>query len=440
MSIRRSSPLHSASRATFGVALALALCGTAAAVELVSVSSAGAQGNQQSRYPAISANGRFVSFQSDASTLVANDTNGWADIFLRDRWTGETIRISVTPQGAEGASFSDISAMSFDAGRIVFASYAALLPGAPYQGCYLYERRSGALSLVNRASDGSLGTTCTSPSMDLLGSRVAFGTGDRLDPTDDNGRGDIYVRQLDTGITTRATRGLGGAQTDGGSYTPRLSGDGSLVLYASEATNLVANDGNGTRDIFVSLIDGSQTERISVGPGGVEANAISGEVGAINWDGSLLAFSSNADSLPDPGEFSESTLYLRVPGTDQTVAVSLPTDPSLAREGFNDEPDLSATGQYLVFASTDDLLLDEDTSSGIYVIDLVTAQIARVSQRVSDGGSGNHIQPRISADGTGIVWVSTATNLVTNDTNGYWDVFYARNPLHPQVFGSDFED
>lgn len=439
MSIRRS-PLCFVSRATLGVALALALGGTASASELVSVSSAGAQGNQQSRYPAISANGRFVSFQSDASTLVANDSNGWADVFLRDRWSGTTIRISVTPQGAEGASFSDISSMSWDAARIVFASYAALLPDAPFQGCYLYERRSGALSLVNRAGDGSLGTTCASPSIDLLGGRVAFGTGDMLEQGDANGHADIYVRDLVTATTTRATRGLGGTGADGSSYAPRLSGDGSLVLYASEATNLVANDNNGVRDIFVSLIDGSQTERISVGPGGVEANATSGEVGAINWDGSLLAFSSNADSLPDAGEFSESTLYLRVPGTDQTVAMSLPTAPSLLREGFNEEPDLSATGQYLVFASTDDLLLDDDPGGGIYVIDLVEAQIARVSQRLSEIGSGNHIQPRVSADGTGIVWVSTATNLVADDSNGHWDVFYARNPLHPQVFGSDFED
>lgn len=440
MSIHRFSPLHCVSRATFGVALALALGGTASATELVSVSSAGAQGNQQSRYPAISANGRFVSFQSDASTLVANDSNGWADIFLRDRWSGETIRISVTPQGAEGASFSDISAMSFDAGRIVFASYAALVPNAPYQGCYLYERRTGALSVVNLRTDGSFGTACREPHIDLLGTRVAFSTGDDLDPADDDGRADIYVRNLDAGSTQRVTRGLGGVGSDGASYAPRLSGDGSRVVYASEATNLVPGDSNGVRDVFVTAVDSGETFRVSVGPGGVQANAVSDAIAAINWDGSLLAFSSNASSLPDPGEFSESTVYLRVPGTDQTVAMSLPTDPSLAREGFNDEPDFSATGQYLVFASTDDLLLDDDTSGGIYVVDLVEGLIARVSQRVSESGSGNHIQPRISADGTGIVWVSTATNLVANDSNGYWDVFYARNPLHPQVFGSDFED
>lgn len=413
---------------------------TAQATELISRSSAGVQGNQQSRYPAISGDGRFISFQSDANNLVPNDGNGWADIFLHDRQNRTTTRISVTPQGAEGASFSDISAISWDGQRIVFASYAQLLPEGTYNSCYLFDRPSGTLSLVNRSSSGVPGSSCRDPSIDGAGNRIAFSTGDILEPTDGNGRADIYVRDLAAGTTTRITRGLGGTGADGASYSARISGDGNRVVYASEAGNLVAGDGNGVRDIFMSASNGSSTVRISVGPGGTEGATQTHETGAINFDGSILAFSSNAPQLPDPGEFSESTLYLRLPTLDQTYAISLPTDPSLAREGFNDQPDLSATGQYLVFASTDDLLLDDDLGGGIYVVDLFEAVIARVSQRLAESGSGNHIQPRISADGTGIVWVSNATNLIANDSNANWDVFYARNPLHPLIHRSNFEE
>jgi Tol biopolymer transport system component len=420
--------------------LALLAAGAADAAQLISRSSSGVQGNNQSRFPAISANGRYISFQSDASNLVANDSNGWADIFLHDRRTGSTTRISVSPGEAEGASFSDISAISGDGRRILFASYAKLLPEGQYQSCYLYDRLDGSLSVVNRSSSGAPGNTCGTPTMDFAGNRIAFSTGEALEPGDDNGRIDVYLRDLAAGTTTRISRGLGGAAADGASYRPRLSPDGSQVIYASEASNLVAGDSNGVRDIFRTASDGSGTVRISVGEGGGQANGASHAEAALNWDGSLTAFSSNAGSLPEPGAFSESTLYLRIPSSNETYAVSLPSAGSLAREGFNEQPDFSATGQYLVFASTDDLLLDDDTSSGIYVIDLVDGRLARISQRLTAFGSGNHVQPRISADGTGVVWASNATNLVAGDSNGHWDLFHARNPLHPQVFVDSFED
>jgi len=414
--------------------------GLVQATELISRSSSGVQGNLQSRYPAISGNGRFVSFQSDASNLVAGDSNGWADVFLHDRRNGTTVRISVSPQGTQGSSFSDISSMSWDGKRIVFASFAALLPGHDYQSCYLLDRRDGSLQIINRHSNGTIGNSCASPSIDLAGARVAFSTVQGLDAGDTNGTSDVYLRDLVANTTTRISRGPAGVLANGASYSPRISGDGNRVLYASEAGNLVAGDSNGVRDLFVSDRQGGGTLRISVGPGQVQASTVTHQEGAINFDGTILAFSSDAPELPDPGEFSESTLYLRLPTLDETYPISLPTHPSLDREGFNDQPDLSATGQYLVFASTDDLLLDEDLGGGIYVVDLLEGLIARVSQRISGSGSGNHIQPRISGDGTGIVWVSNATNLVAGDGNGTWDVFFARNPLHPLIHRSDFED
>lgn len=429
-------PAHSA---LFGAIAALLFALPLGAATLVSRSSGGEQGNTQSRQPAISANGRYVAFQSDSTNLVANDSNGFADIFLHDRWTGATSRISVGPNGEQATAGSEWPAINADGSRIAFASHAPLLPGAGYQSCYLTDRRDGTLRLLNLNAAGVAGGICGRPSIDLAGNRIAFSTGDPLEAGDGNGRVDVYLRDLTAGTTRRISRAPGGAGGDGASDNPRLSGDGSQVIYASEATNLVAGDGNAARDIFRSPSAGGDAIRVSIGAGAIEANGSSHAQAATNLDGSLLAFSSNARSLPDPGEFSESTLYLRIPSSDATFAISLPTHASLAREGFNDQPDFSATGQYLVFASTDDLLLDTDTTGGIYVIDLVEGVMARVSERLPTGSSGNHVEPRISADGSGIVWTTNATNQVPDDGNGHFDVVYAANPLHPRVFASGFE-
>jgi Tol biopolymer transport system component len=211
------------------------------------------------------------------------------------------------------------------------------------------------------------------------------------------------------------------------------------VLFASGATNLVAGDSNGEPDIFLASTDDSTpVVRVNVGPGNVQASAPggTGSIAALNADGSLLAFSSKAHSLPDWGPFAEATLYLRIPATDQTIALSIP-DGNLAREGWNYEPDFDYSGRYLTFASTDTLFVGAEP--GIYVIDLVNGYIALIS---TGGNTGNVHAPRISADGTGIVWYSLSTTQVPGDTNGTWDVFYADNPLwvEPPIFADGFEN
>ena len=166
--------------------------------------------------------------------------------------------------------------------------------------------------------------------------------------------------------------------------------------------------------------------RVNIGPGNTQASAPAGTglIGALNADGSLLAFSSSAVSLPDWGEFADETLYLRIPSLDQTIALSIP-EGSLPREGFNYEPDFDYSGRWVTFASSDRLYVGAE-SGGVYVIDVVAALITQVS---IGGNSGNVHQPRLSADGTGIVWHSYSTTQVPGDTNGTWDVFYAPNPL-----------
>lgn len=418
-------------------ALLSAVAGAAVAVERISVATGGGQANSQSRYPAISANGRYVTFLSDATNLVAGDSNAAADVFLRDRLLGTTTRISLKNDGSQADAGSLAASISGSGTRVVFTSYAKLVPGAGYLNCYLRDLAANTVQIIDRKPDSSPGTLCAAPVIDVSGTRIAYVSSDAIVAEDGNGRADVYVRDLAAGTQRRVSISPGGPEANLASSDPRISGDGSRVLFASQASNLVAGDTNGKTDIFLAASDASlPLARVSVGPGNVQANDGASYTAALNANGSLLAFSSNATSLPDWGEFAESTLYLRIPGSDATIALSIP-DGSLPREGFNDEPDFDYSGRWLVFASTDRLYGGAELG-GVYVIDLVRGLIALVSV---GGDTGNVHQPRISADGTGVVWYSYSNQQVPNDTNGTWDVFYGENPLWEEtpIFADDFE-
>ncbi|HSX58615.1 MAG TPA: hypothetical protein VLF18_00315 [Tahibacter sp.] len=412
--------------------------GSAHAAERISVATGGGQANSQSRFPAISANGRYVTFLSDATNLVAGDTNAAADVFVRDRVLGTTTRVSVKAGGAQSEAGSFAATISGDGSRIVFSSHGQLVPTAGFLNCYLLDRTAGTLQILDLKPNGSAGTFgCDYPSIDVAGTRIAYASRDALTVSDTNGRPDIFVRDLVAGTQRRVSGAPGDTNANNGASDPRLSGDGSRVLFASLASNLVASDTNGIVDMFVAATDNSiAPQRVNVGPGGVQANDTTDYLGALNANGSLLAFSSNATSLPDWGEFAESTQYLRIPSSDTTIALSIP-EGNLPREGFNGEPDFDYTGRWLVFASTDRLFAGSE-QGGVYVIDLVRGRISLVS---AGGNTGNVHQPRISADGTGVVWYSFSATQVPNDTNGTWDVFYAVNPLWEEmpIFADDFE-
>lgn len=434
--MRRPS-LHSFVIAVIAATLSSAVS-QANAVERISVATGGGQGNSQSRFAAISGNGRYVVFTSDATNLVASDSNGAADIFLRDRVLGTTTRISNQSNGSQSSAASYEANISGDGSRIVFASLGHLLPNSGYQNCYLLDRTASTLQILDLLPNGQPATTCNSASIDYAGTHIALVSGDPLETGDVN-HFDVYVRNLLAGSTTRVSRAAGGGFSNASSSNARISGDGSRVIFASGATNLVSGDSNGENDIFLATSDNSvPIVRVNVGPGNTQSSAPAGTglIGALNANGSLLAFSSSSQSLPDWGDVADETLYLRIPSSDQTIALSIP-EGNLPREGFNYEPDFDYSGRWLTFASSDTLYVGAE-SGGVYVIDLVEGFITQVS---IGGNSGNVHQPRLSADGTGIVWHSYSTTQVPGDTNGTWDVFYADNPLWVEapIFADGFD-
>jgi Tol biopolymer transport system component len=236
----------------------------------VSVASGGGQGNGFSLQPSISGDGRYVTFESDATNLVAGDTNAANDIFMRDRQAGSTVRVSLGSGGAQGDGPSFQSAISSDGRHVAFFSEATnLVAGDTNNSCdtdgdtqsddncpdvFLRDIQSAVTERVSVNSAGGEGNGLSDyPALSGDGRYVAFfSEAANLVPGDTNGAADVFVRDRTLGNTMRVSVNSTGGQAEGGiSTTPALSADGRFVAFYSRATNLVAGDTNGLQDVFV---------------------------------------------------------------------------------------------------------------------------------------------------------------------------------------------
>jgi len=240
---------------TAGLLAVIPLAGSASAAEpltsRVSVASGGQQATDGDSYDhAVSADGRVVAFRSEASDLVEGDSNGTWDVFVHDRDTGQTSRVSVGP-GGEQAGDGDSSAptLSGDGRFVAFQSNASTLVEGDTNGLldiFVHDRETGTTSRANVATDGEQAADGDSffPSISADGRFVAFmSTASNLVEGDTNGLSDIFVHDRQTGQTSRINVTSGGAQaTDGDSYDPAISADGRFVAFESGASNLVKRD------------------------------------------------------------------------------------------------------------------------------------------------------------------------------------------------------
>jgi len=245
--------------------------------QLVSVSSSGVQGNTYSFKGYISANGRFVLFNSYSSNLVAGDTNDKSDYFVRDLQSGTTERVSVSTAGDQGNdnTFNSRagSGISADGRYVAFISAASnLAPNIPAAapapadadgGLFLRDRKYGTTRYVARGSSNSYRAfnnmpAGSSPSFSADGRFLVFGTTDALVPEDTNGKGDIYRIDLQSGATKLVSVGINGAPSNDVSSYPSISADGSFIAFTSKASNLVPNDANNgdyPDDVFLAKIE-----------------------------------------------------------------------------------------------------------------------------------------------------------------------------------------
>src|SRR5947199_353237 len=263
--------------------------------ERVSVASGGTEGNGASLSSALSADGRFVAFVSAATDLVAADTNGVSDVFVHDRQTGATERVSVASGGTQANNVSSYPALSADGRFVAFQSDATNLVVGDTNGktdVFVHDRQTGTTERVSVASGGGTQGTGNSggffafPALSGDGRLVAFQSdATNLVAGDTNGATDVFVHDRQTGTTERVSVASGGSQGNGSSAGPVLSADGRFVAFHGTATNLVPGDTNGTTDVFVHDRQTGTTERMSVASGGTQGNGPSSGA-ALPADGS----------------------------------------------------------------------------------------------------------------------------------------------------------
>jgi len=399
----------------------------------VSVSSAGVQGNGMSAEQAISADGRYVAFESDASNLVAGDTNKATDVFVRDRRTGRTSRVSISSNGGQGSG--GYPAISADGRYVAFVSYSSKLVRGDTNNAadvFVRDRRAGTTSRVSVARGGGQGNAISFfPDISADGRYVSFlSDASGLVPADTNDMTDVFVRDRRTGTTSRISRSATGLQANNTSSSAAISADGRRVTFSSTASNLVPGDTNAVEDVFVRDLRTAATTRISVSSGGTQANG-SASAPAVSASGRFVTFSSTASNLT-PGHTDQSwDVFVRDLRTSTTTWVSAS---ALGTEGDSPVGSLrsviSADGRYVSFTSTAANLVSGDTNGAedVFVRDLRTGITARasVSRVGTQANAGSHL-PQISADGRYITFFSYASNLIAADTNREADVFVHRN-------------
>jgi hypothetical protein len=338
---------------------------------LVSISSTGIQGIYSSLPVDISADGRFILFDSSSDNLVLGDTNTFADVFVRDRQLNQTTRISLSSSGIEGNGNSAGSSISGDGRFVVFSSEANNLVSGDTNGVY-----------------------------------------------------DVFVHDRQTGQTNRISLSSSGTEGNDHSGGRSISGDGRNITFVSMATNLVSGDTNGKNDIFVHDMLTGNTVRISISSTGTQANDHSGSP-SISGDGRYVAFDSAATNLVVGDTTDEYDVYLHDTVTGETRLISV----SSAGEKGNyasGEPEISANGRFVAFTSCATNLVSVDTNGlcDIFVHDLLTGENSMASIN-SGGGQGDRDSygPSISGEGRYVAFESDAWGFVNGDYLFMNDVF-----------------
>ncbi len=421
--------MKSINRLTF-FAMSLLLITGCSWTKNISVSTNGDQGDGASVDAAISDDGRYVAFRSFASNLVAGDTNAQDDIFLHDLVEGTTIRVNVDSAGSQANGPNSFAPSISDDGRyIAFRSTASNLVANDtnnQQDVFVRDTVNGTTTRVSVDTAGNEGNDSSVwPAISGDGRYVAFqSNSNNLVANDTNNQRDIFVRDTVSGTTTRVSVDTAGNQSDGLSDTPAISDDGRYVAFQSRASNLVANDTNGLNDIFVHDTVNGTTTRVSVDTAGNEGDGVSLNKPAISADGRYVAFESFATNLVANDTNGQTDIFVRDTVSGTTIRVNVDSS-GTEGNGYSADPGISDDGRYVSFLSAASNLVVNDTNGAedIFVRDTVIGTTSRVSlDALGVEADDRSLRPSISADGRYVVFETSASNLVPNDTNGFQDI------------------
>ncbi|MFF2073787.1 hypothetical protein ACFVXG_03410 [Kitasatospora sp. NPDC058162] len=409
--------------------------------ERVSVGLSQAQPDGASRAAGLSADGRYAVFTSAATNLVPGDTNGVNDVFVRDLRTGRIERVNTGPDGAQadGASFE--AAISGNGRYVAFSSSATnLAPGADrgHDDVYVHDRWTGETTLVSVGEEpGQPGQPSQPsqpgqqngpqkdkfsghPSLSWDGRYIAFQSNrSDLAPGTVTWLGaNIYVHDLWTGENRLVSVGADGKEANGSSASPVISADGGSVAFISKASNIIAADKPG------AALAPEAAGRLAAESGQESDEQF---VDASRTDRSPAASPAPGASLA-PGEHPQLLkprlypLYVRDLRAEETTLAS--PDEKGGYRGA-DYPSLSADGRYAVYSTWvqhGDNWWERHFE--VYVRDLAEGTDTLVSAGLpGTKTTGDSFNGRLTADGRWVYFDSTAANLVPGDTNGVGDVF-----------------
>jgi Tol biopolymer transport system component len=325
-------------------------------------------GNGASYNARISADGRFVVFQSDAGDLTQDDENEALDVFVFDRWSGSVDLVSRT-EIAVGNGHSVDPDISADGRYVVFATFADnLRPDTPHGDTQvvLVDRQTGLLHPVSRPSLEAANGSSGQPSISDDGRRIVFSSmASDLVSRDGNGTADVFVWDNEAFSLRAVSRTPSRTTATGASTAARISGDGSTIVYASEADDLVADDDNEASDVFRYDVTTRRTSMVSRTPLGRPGNGASDEAD-VNGDGSRVVFISRSTDL-DPS--SRRNQVFLAEGGQPIKLVSMSRANPRPGNGQTRRPSISADGSVVAFYSdSSDLVEGTTTQEGrLYV-------------------------------------------------------------------------
>ncbi|QUI35543.1 TolB family protein [Streptomyces alfalfae] len=443
MTVHQRATAAGAALAALCAATVLSPAGASAAdpaaprTERVSVGPDGAQANAASTNPALSADGRYVAFVSAARDLVPGDTNGTPDAFVRDTVTGVTERVSVKSNGKASHGVVREVSLSSDGRYAVFTSTADdLVRGDPndLDDVFLHDRSTGRtqrISPTGASYDGLRDHLTYDPVVSGDGRYVAYASGaEDLVEGDANTRDDVFLHDRKKKTTELVQLTDGDEQGEGDAFDPAFAGDtgGRYVAFTSNASGLAeVEDHSSATDIFVRDREQGTTELISV-PHAYNRKTPSWGA-ALSGDARQVAFTSSSRVLRPEGPVPEAVnnVYLYDRDSRRMRLVSAAADGTPA-DGASGDVSLSRDGRYVAFTSAATNLApgdDGDSSADVFLKDMETGEVRLVSRESEPVSEDTRPGRRtgVSEDGTAVVFDSPAGNLVPDDTNGAADVF-----------------
>jgi hypothetical protein len=387
---------------------------------------------------AVSRDGNLIAFESTAP-LVPDDDNEEYDVYVRNVKTGKVERVSTRSNGDEATDGgSDAAEISANGRYVVFESQATDLVGSDgneVDDVYLHDRKLDKTRRVNLNTSGEVAQDGNSREVSISpnGRFVAFRSeATNLVSNDDNLVADIFVRNLDTGRTRRASVHTNGTEADGESDRPSVADDGT-VAFTSDAENLVSNDDNEESDVFIHRWSNRNTRRVSIASNGDQGDGFSNET-SISRHGDVVCFVSDSTNFASGAGGDQDDIFLHRLASGRTKLVSKRSNGDRADgDSQTYQGALSYSGRYVTFASDAENLVvgDDNEYRDQFWHDSKTGKTKLVSvPRGQNDLNSSADEGSVSGDGRFVAFDSMATNLVAGDDENETQDVFRRGPLH----------